>query len=96
MNSIIQHRKECIICGLEGIKNPYVEDHHVFYGKNRAISERLGLKVWLCPLHHRGTNGVHGKNGHDLDVMLKRTAQTEYEKTHSRAEFIREIGKNYL
>jgi hypothetical protein len=39
---------------------------------------------------------VHGKNGHDLDMMLKRTAQAEFEKTHSREEFISIFGKNYL
>ena len=96
MNSIIQSKKECIVCAMQGLYEPYVEDHHVFFGKNRHNSEKTGLKVWLCPYHHRGTNGVHGKNGHDLDMMLKRTAQTEFEKNHSREEFISIFGKNYL
>lgn len=32
----------------------------MFYGTaNRKLSEKYGLKVYLCPLHHRGMSGVH-------------------------------------
>ena len=53
-------------------------------------------KVWLTYLEHRGTYGVHGKYGHELDLRLKQECQKEYEKNHTREEFIRLIGKSYL
>ena len=49
--SILQNEKECYICGLY---YP-VEEHHVYFGANRKISEQNGFKVWLCAEHHRGT-----------------------------------------
>ena len=67
MNSIIQSKKECYFCGSQ----VGLESHHCILGKNRHNAERFGLKVWLCYNHHRGTNGVHGKNGHELDLKLK-------------------------
>lgn len=56
----------------------------------------MGLIVYLCPDCHIGTNGVHGKNGHDIDLDLKRIAQLRYEEEHSREEWMQEIGRNYL
>ncbi len=92
MKSIIQDRKECIVCGSWN-----VEDHHIFFGAaKRKISEKYGLKVWLCPTHHRGTNGVHGKNGHKLDMQLKELGQKAFEWKHTREEFLERFGKNYL
>ncbi len=40
--------------------------------------------------------GVHGRDGHEIDLRLKRECQREFEKDKSREEFIRLIGKNYL
>lgn len=37
--------------------------------------------------------GVHFDRA--LDLYLKREQQREYEKTHSREDFMRLIGKNY-
>lgn len=92
MKSIIQDRKECIICGSWN-----VEDHHIFFGTGkRKLSEEYGLKVWLCPTHHRLTNGVHGKNGHKLDMQLKELGQKAFEWKHTREEFIERFGRNYL
>ena len=56
----------------------------------------MGLIVYLCPECHRGTYGVHGKNGHDIDLDLKKIAQKMYEEKHSREEWMSEIGRNYL
>ena len=92
MKSIIQDRKECIICGSWN-----VEEHHLYKGvAKRKLSEQYGLKVWLCPTHHRGTNGVHGKNGHKLDMELKELGQKAFEWKYTREEFIERFGKNYL
>jgi hypothetical protein len=92
MKSIIQDKQECIICGSWN-----VEDHHIFFGTSkRKLSEEYGLKVWLCPTHHRGTNGVHGKNGHKLDTELKQLGQKAFEWEHTREEFMNIFGRSYL
>lgn len=82
----------CYICG-----NPETEVHHIYFGrKNRQISEENGFTVKLCYLHHRGTYGVHGKGGHQLDRFFKRLCQIKFEKSHTREQFISLIGRNYL
>ena len=49
----------------------------------------------MCVGHHReGTDAVH-KNANMMRI-LQRDAQRAYEKTHSREEFFRLMGKNYL
>lgn len=44
----------------------------------------------------RGTYGVHGKEGHNIDLWLKRACQRAYEQEYSREEFMELIGRNYL
>lgn len=90
MNSIIQDKKECYICHT----NKNLQIHHIFFGKNRHVSEQPGFKVWLCLNHHTGDEGIHFDK--DVDLTLKRLCQKEYEKTHTREDFIRLINRNYL
>ena len=78
----------CYVCG-----SPYTEEHHIFYGRNRQTSDRLGYTVRLCRKHH---NEVHNAPNKGLDLLLKRIGQEEFEKKSSRAEFIRTFGKSYL
>lgn len=93
MKSILQSKKRCYICR----KQFDIHDHHIYFGTGkRNISEKHGFKVWLCQEHHQGTYGVHGKHGHDLDIFLKKICQNMYERTHSREDFIKLIGKNYI
>lgn len=93
MNSIIQRERQCLVCGSWNI-----EDHHIFFGvSKRKLSEKYGLKVWLCPTHHRGTQGVHGRDGHKLDMELKQLGQKSFEYHYgTREEFIKIFGRNYL
>ena len=96
MKSIIQNEKECYFC-----KDFRVEEHHIFFGTaNRKISEKYGFKVWLCNLHHTGSiSGIREYAVHfnrDKDLELKEMCQKIYEKNHTREEFIRLIGRNYL
>lgn len=91
---MIEENRCCYIC-----KNSTscVEKHHVYFGTaNRKISKDNGFEVDLCFKHHRGTSGVHGKNGLEINTRLKRKWQVDYEKTHTREEFMRLIGRNYL
>lgn len=71
---------------------------NIFFGKNRKKADKDLLTVYLCREHHEGTNGVHGKNGHELDLKLKKIAEQKwldhYNKTTE--DFIERYGKNYL
>lgn len=94
MKSILQGRKECYITR----SREELEEHHIYYGATglREISERNGFKVWLArPLHTGYLTGIHGGN-HSLDLRLKEDCQREYEKTHTREEFVQIIGMSYL
>ncbi len=72
-----------------------LEIHHIFGGPNRAISETQGFKVKLCPKHHRtGSQAVH-KNIKSMRLIQK-DAQREYEKEHTRQQFMNLIGRNYM
>ena len=93
MKSIIQNEKYCYICG----STCNLHEHHIFFGTaNRQLSEKYGLKVFLCVTHHTGSrNAVHMNR--DADLYLKRIAQSEFESVHgTRDDFISIFGKSYL
>ena len=91
MKSIVQDFPGCYLCG----RQTGLEKHHIFAGvANRKISERIGAWVMLCPQCHRGTDGA--QYNALVNKRLKMDAQTAYERTHSREEWMRLIGKNYL
>lgn len=93
MDSILNNERKCYVCG--SVNNLHL--HHIYMGANRKISEENGFKVFLCGFHHNQSNeGAHGKNGHELDILLKKECQRKFEKTHSREEFINLVGRNYL
>lgn len=85
------------ICYITG-RSDRIEKHHIYYGtKNRAVSDKYGFFVYLSPEFHRGTYGVHGKYGEELDLELKRECQRIFEADgHSREEFRKLIGESYL
>lgn len=77
----------------------YCERHEVFFGRayrNKSIKD--GLIVFLTEEDHRGTNGVHGKNGDKLNRYLKKVARKAwmdyYRKTEE--EFREKYGQNHL
>ena len=89
--SIIQQEKKCLLCGA----TYGCELHHCIHGTaGRKIADKLGLTVWLCAEHHRGKVSPH--QNRDIDLRLKRLAQTEYEKKHTREEWLEKVGSNYL
>ena len=94
MKSIMQEEKRCCICGTTN----NLHEHHVIHGNaNRKLSEKYGLKVWLCLEHHTGNNGVH--NNAYLDDELKKQAEIKwllYDYDRSINDFIKIFGKNYL
>lgn len=81
---------KCAVCGSKlGINK-----HEVFYGSYRQNSIKYGMVIPLCQEHHTGNNGIH--NNRDIDLYFKRLFQSEFEKTHTRDEFIKLFGKSYL
>lgn len=94
MKSLIHKSKKCFVCG----KKSNLHLHHIMFGKNRKKSDEDGLVVYLCYEHHEGTNGVHGKNGHDLDIKLKKLAEYLWIYNYDKSidDFIKRYGKNYL
>lgn len=94
MKSILQKDRCCYVTG----RTDNLHKHHIFYGSgNRKISEKNGFWVWLTGVYHNQDSrlGVHLGNV-ELDMALKEQAQRVFEETHSREEFMRLIGRNYL
>jgi hypothetical protein len=48
----------------------------------------------LCHDHHTGRNGAQYNK--EKDLMLKQHCQRVYEQSHTRAEWMELLGKNYL
>lgn len=99
--SIMQEksRGECYLCkkleGIDCIINVR-EEHHVMHGTaNRKLSEHYGLKVYLCPAHHRiGKKAVH--RCEETDLLLKQDAQRVFERRYGHEKWMEVFGKNYL
>lgn len=92
MKTVLQTNKECFVCGTTS----NLESHHIFGGTaNKKVSERYGLKVWLCHEHHTGDSGVHFTP--ELAQELHEIAQRFYE-THygTREDFRLDFGKSWL
>ena len=92
MVSIFQKEKECYVC--KTTRGLHL--HHIYFGTgNRRISDANGFTVYLCGRHHNLSNsGVHFNV--ELDLELKQKCQRKYEETHSREEFMKLVGRNYL
>ena len=88
MAKSIMHRKEdrtCYLCML--LRDDYnvredLQEHHAMPGTaNRRLSERYGLKVYLCIEHHLiGPEAVH--NNIRLRRLLQANAQMAFERKH--------------
>lgn len=91
--SILQNEKECFIT--KSTNN--LHKHHIFFGvANRKISEKNGFWVWLEGKYHNQDSKVDVHHNKKFDLYLKCKCQAKYEETHTREEFIKLIGKNYL
>lgn len=92
--SILQTDKQsCFLCG----SHNWLEEHHVFGGANRKISEKYGLKVHLCHwCHNEPPKGVH--HNQENRQALQRTAQEKAMRHYGwTVDDVRRIlGKNYL
>ena len=97
--SILQDKNHtcylCILMNEDHHKHRILHEHHIFGGPNRIHSEEEGLKVYLCPEHHQyGETAVH--NCRETMDLLHQIGQQEFEKEHTREEFMKIFGRNYL
>ena len=79
------------VCYVSGSRQN-LDSHHIFGGPYRKWSEKYGLKVWL---RHDIHMDLHDRDN-ELKRRLQREAQEIFEKTHTREEFMKIFGRNYL
>lgn len=78
--------KICYLCGSKA-----VDIHEIFKGSNRLTSIKNNFCIPLCRKCHTKTD-----NQIELLRYLQKECQKEYEKTHTREEFMKITGRNYL
>lgn len=87
MKSIMQADDgTCYLCKLlEGNDWPQqTEEHHAIFGRGmRPLSERYGLKVYLCLKHHR-TSKVAVHLNHEMAYIIQAHAQMAYQREQAR------------
>lgn len=101
MKSIL-HNKEnhtCFLCMLlkqDDSRKEVLHEHHVVYGKGkRLLSEKYGLKVYLCLEHHlTGPEAVH--RNREIALILIQAAEVIFIKQYSMEKWMEVFGKNYL
>lgn len=89
LNDNSRDYRSCYVCGRTDGK---IDRHEIFFGSNRRNSKMYGMWCDLCRSCH---SEVHRGNG-ELDTFLKIRAQTAFEKTKTRFQFMQIFGKNYL
>lgn len=89
---ICRDKKSCYLCGRYG----YTEEHHIFEGPNRELSEEYGLKVYLCLYCHREGKQAAHKNADTADYLHRIGQQAFEERCGSRERFRELFGRNYL
>lgn len=100
MKSIIQTNHDyCFLCNLlegDGSRRNGLEEHHVIYGRaNKQLSEKYGLKIYICHQHHtEGPKAVH--NNKEIRRMTEAIAQKKFNEVFTEEDFTKIFGKNYL
>lgn len=104
MSKSIMHDKRTGTCWLcmklhgDGSRHAVLQEHHVLFGSGlRKLSEKYGLKIYLCPRHHLYTDGpeaVHRNN--QIRRYTEGEAQRAFEKCFPHLVFKDIFGKNVL
>ncbi len=107
MESILTTEKGvCYLCQ----RHTHTHLHHIIHaGVSKKKQEKMGLICYLCVECHTGSHGVHGTFGAERDMDLKKLAQQTWEQKFirewpyvyhgaeaARAEWMNQIGRNYL
>jgi len=83
---LTENLKVCYICGQKAVNT-----HEIFGGCNRIVSIKNSFCVPLCFKCHRDA-----EENVEVGRYLQRECQKEFEKTHTREEFSKKIGRNFL
>lgn len=84
--------KACEICG-----RVLGEQHHIVKrSQNKAMIKAPINHIYLCAEHHRGTEGVHGREGHKLDTELKMELQQKLFKLFNEDKYSKKEVKEQL
>ncbi len=87
----------CFLCGGNRNLEP-LDEHHIFGGPYRDLSEEYGLKVYLhhSKCHIFGKKSVHmnSETSYRLKAFAQRYAMSEYKWT--KTDFIKVFGKSYI
>lgn len=75
------------ICEYCGKYSERLDPHEIYGGSNRKRSIKYKFVKLICPECHSSENKI---------MQLRIDVQKEFEKTHTRAEFIAIVGKSYL
>lgn len=75
------------ICECCGKYSQRLDPHEVYGGSNRKRSIKYKFVKLICPKCHSSENKIK---------QLRIDVQKEFEKTHTRADFIAIVGKSYL
>lgn len=99
MKSILQKNKRvCLLCRiLHGDDHEqFTHCHHVVYGNaNRKLSEKYGLKIYLCPLHHEFSGEAVHRN-REINEMVIKASEIVFITRHGFEKWMEVFGKNYL
>lgn len=87
-----RRRKKCAMCGRSQEDGVTLTTHHVFHGrKYKKLSDKYGFVITLCWECHKRLH-----SSRVVDRMVQQTMQHEYEKTHSREEFVALMGRSWI
>ena len=96
----IMHQKDgtCYLCMLlhdDYRERRYLEEHHAIFGtRGRELSEKYGLKIYLCEEHHRTSiEAVHVN--HDIAALIQDKAQRAFERHYPKLDWMEIFGRNY-
>ena len=78
---------QCYYCKRKVKENEKLDLHEVYGGSNILRSIRMGFVVPLCRKCH---------SNEEIINYLRILIQKEFEKTHTREEFIKITGKSYI
>lgn len=99
--SILHNKAEgtCYLCmKLHGDydRRTGLEEHHVFMGNQyRGLSDRYGLKVYLCREHHRISKESVHQNA-EISRVVQKDAQKAFEAKYSHEEWRKVFGRSFL
>lgn len=90
--SIIYHNLNvCCSCGLKKSNYNFIDLNEVYEGSRRQVSMSNGFVIPLCRQCH-----TRFHNDRNFALKYKIMFQKEFEKTHTRQDFLNLIHKSYL